>query len=243
VDQLIYSDDAPFFEAREITIEQGFWSGELRHQAKDGREIVIEGHWTLVRDGAGQPKSILAISTDITEKKKLEAQFFRAQRMESIGTLAGGIAHDLNNVLGPIIMAVDLLKLRLTDPRDYELLDLMDTSAQRGADMVKQVLHFARGIEGRRMLISPGQLVHELQRIARDTFPKSISIETDISAEAWKTSGDRTQIHQVLLNLCINARDAMPDGGRLRMSVHNLQVDEHYAAMHSDARARPLRRH
>jgi CheY-like chemotaxis protein len=131
------------------------------------------------------------------------------------------------------------LKLRITDPRDYELLELMDTSAQRGADMVKQVLHFARGIESRRILISPMELVDELQRIARDTFPKSISIETHIPEETWKTPGDRTQLHQVLLNLCINARDAMPAGGRLRMSVRNMQVDEHYASMNPEARPGP----
>ena len=208
----------------------------MLHLGKDGREITVEGRWTLVRDAGGNPKSILAINTDITEKKKLEAQFLRAQRMESIGTLAGGIAHDLNNVLGPIIMAVDLLKLRITDPRDCELLELMETSGHRGADMVKQVLHFARGIESRRVTISPAKLVGELQRIVRDTFPKSIDIEIDTPAGTWKVPGDRTQLHQVLLNLCINARDAMPEGGRLRIAVGNLQIDTHYAAMHPEAR-------
>jgi len=102
----------------------------------------------------------------------MEAQFLRAQRMESIGTLAGGIAHDLNNVLGPIIMAVDLFKLKMNDPRDLELLETVEVSAQRGADMVKQVLSFARGIEGQRILLRPIQLLKELQKIRARHLPQ-----------------------------------------------------------------------
>ena len=231
VQDLLYDSQKLYETPLKATLSRGNWIGEMTKRTKSGGEVLIESRWTLVRDEAGQPRAILAIDTDITEKKKLEAQFFRAQRMESIGTLAGGIAHDLNNVLGPIIMAVELLKLRLTDPQDCDLLELMETSGLRGADMIKQILFFARGIEGRRVLINPALLVTELQRIARDTFPKSITVEADTPEGIWNIPGDRTQLHQVLLNLCVNARDAMPRGGRLRLGLRNRQIDEHFAAM------------
>ena len=134
VQDLLYDSQKLYEAPLKATLSRGNWIGEMTKRTKSGGEVLIESRWTLVRDEAGQPRAILAIDTDITEKKKLEAQFFRAQRMESIGTLAGGIAHDLNNVLGPIIMAVDLLKLRLTDPKDCDLLELMETSGRRGAD-------------------------------------------------------------------------------------------------------------
>ena len=94
------------------SFKHGEWKGEIHQIRRDGAEIIVESRWTLVRDEQGQPKSILVINTDITEKKRMESQFLRAQRMESIGTLAGGIAHDLNNVLSPILMAIDMLQLK-----------------------------------------------------------------------------------------------------------------------------------
>ncbi len=221
--------------AMAAVLQKGEWSGELTKRTKDHRDVLIEGRWTLVRDEFGDPKSVLAIETDITEKRMLESQFLRAQRMESIGTLAGGIAHDLNNVLGPIIMAVDLLKLTMTNPKDLELLDTVEVSARRGADMVKQVLSFARGIEGERLLLQPARLLKEVQKIVRETFPKSIIVQLAVPEDVWNFLGDPTQLHQVLLNLCVNARDAMPAGGRLRLSAGNLRVDAHFAAMHPEA--------
>ncbi|MDB6152966.1 MAG: sensor hybrid histidine kinase [Chthoniobacteraceae bacterium] len=239
VQDLLYESSEPYRASLRSTLSCGGWIGELTILTKAGGEVLIEGRWTLVRDSAGNPKAILSINTDITEKKKIEAQFFRAQRMESIGTLAGGIAHDLNNVLSPIIMAVELLKARITNPRDYDLLEMIETSGQRGADMVKQVLFFARGIEGQRVLISPKHLISELERIIRDTFPKSLAVETRTAEETWNVFADRTQLHQVLLNLCVNARDAMPGGGRLRITTQNRLIDEHFAAMHAEASPGP----
>lgn len=223
-------------DAMATVLQKGAWSGELTKRTKDKRDVLIEGRWTLVRDEFGDPKSVLAIETDITEKRTLESQFLRAQRMESIGTLAGGIAHDLNNVLGPIIMAVDLLKLTMTEPKDLDLLDTVEVSARRGADMVKQVLSFARGIEGERLLLQPARLLKEVQKIVRETFPKSIVTQLSAPEDVWSFLGDPTQLHQVLLNLCVNARDAMPSGGRLRLSAGNLRIDAQYAAMHAEAR-------
>src|SRR5208282_2208736 len=123
-------------------LAKGEWVGELAKTSKDGRQIMVESRWTLVRDEAGRPQVVLVIDTDITERKRIEVQFLRSQRVESIGNLAGGIAHDLNNVLAPIIMGVGLLKADPRDARDTKILNSIEISAQRGADMVRQVLAF-----------------------------------------------------------------------------------------------------
>jgi PAS domain S-box-containing protein len=234
-EELLYERPEPYRVSLEVTLRRGDWIGEMSKRTKTGGSVLVESRWTLVRDEVGRPRAILVINTDLTEKKVLEGQVFRTQRMDSIGTLAGGIAHDLNNVLGPIIMAVDLLKLTVTDPRDLDLLETMETSGRRGADMVKQVLLFARGDEGERGLVGSGDVVKELERIVRETFPKSITIEAAAPPGTWNISGDRTQLHQVLLNLCVNARDAMPRGGSLRISARNRTIDEHFAAMCPEA--------
>jgi len=161
---------------------------------------------------------------DITEKKQLAAQFLRSQRMESIGSLAGGIAHDLNNALAPILMASEMLRTSCTDPETIRMLDVISDSAERGRDMVRQVLTFARGNESERGLVQVEPLINEMVGIARHTFPKTILIRTNITSDVWSVSGNRTQLHQVLLNLCVNARDAMARGGTLTLSVSNVHL-------------------
>ena len=196
----------------------------------------MESRWSLLRDDAGQPKAVLAINTDITEKKRLEAQYLRAQRMESIGMLAGGIAHDLNNVLAPIVMAIQLLRMRHPETGDQKLLNTIEASAQRGADLVRQVLTFARGLEGQHLLVQPKTLVRDVEKLIKETFGKSIEVMSRIDADLWPVPGDPTQLHQVLMNLCVNARDAMPHGGQLTLTARNARVDEQYAAMTPDLR-------
>ncbi len=225
-----------FDEAKRELLETGNWSGEMRQVTKDGRDISVESHWTLVRDEQRQPKSIFVINTDITEKKKLEAQFLRAQRMESIGTLAGGIAHDLNNILSPIMMALRMFQLRFTDDESHRLLAMVQKSAERGAGLVSQVLSFARGVEGERILLQPKHLIKEVAKILADTLPKSIEIEYAIAEELWAVRGDATHLHQVLMNLCVNARDAMPQGGKISIRAENVALDENYARMNLEAR-------
>jgi hypothetical protein len=216
--------------------QTGEWQGELNQVTKDGKAIVVYSRWTLVRHQDGQPKSILVVNTDITEKKLLEAQFLRAQRLESIGTLASGIAHDLNNLLAPIMMTAQLLETQLHDERSQRLLPIIVANAKRGAALVKQVLSFARGMEGTFTTLQVRHLIAEIKQIAKQTFPKSIEISSDLPPNLWTVSGDATQLHQVLMNLCVNARDAMPQGGTLRISAGNLFVDENYARMHLEAK-------
>jgi two-component system, cell cycle sensor histidine kinase and response regulator CckA len=238
VRELIFRHPSEQFEtARKIVIEKGEWIGEIHQTHRDGALLVIESRWTLVRDEKGAPRSILIINTDVTEKKGMEAQFLRAQRMESIGTLAGGIAHDLNNVLSPILMAIDMLQLRTSDESSKKWLDVLRTNAQRGGDMVRQVLSFARGVEGERVALQPKHMIKEIIKILRETLPKSIEISFHIPNDLWIVSADATQIHQVLMNLCVNARDAMPDGGSISISAENVFLDENYARMHIEAKA------
>ncbi len=236
VNELVSQDNSPRIEEIRKTVTQtGKWHGELHQVTKDGKEIFVESRWTLVRDEEGQPKSILVVNTNITQKRQLERQFLRAQRLESVGTLASGIAHDLNNVLAPIMMAVQVLETQLLDERGKRLLPILKTNAKRGAALIKQVLSFAQGIEGQHTIVQSGHLIREIKQIAQETFPKTIDICTDLPPNLWTICADATHLHQVLMNLSINARDAMPDGGILNISAKNLFVDEHYARMNIDA--------
>ena len=239
-EQLLYKQIYPEVAAARVAVlSKGEWQGELKKVTKEGNEIIVQSRWTLMRDEAGKPKAILSVNTDITENKKLEAQFLRTQRLESIGTLAGGIAHDLNNVLAPILMAVQLLEKKLPDEQSQRLLDTLETNAKRGADLVKQILSFARGIEAKRTIVQVRHLIAEIKHIAKETFPKSIEFNTDIPRDLWTLCGDATQLHQVFLNLCVNARDAMPLGGILTLAAENKFIDENYARMHLEVKVGP----
>ncbi|MFW6358546.1 MAG: response regulator [Chroococcales cyanobacterium] len=240
-DTLLYPTLVPPTERiSKILLEKGEWQGELEQQTREGRKIVVESRWTLVPSDEGTPQSTLIVNTDITEAKQLESQFLRAQRLESLGTLAGGVAHDLNNILSPILMTVQLLRMKHSDSQSQRWLATLETSAKRGADLVKQVLSFARGLEGDRTLLQVGHLILEIKQIIKQTFPKSIRIVTDLSTrELWTVSGDATQLQQVLMNLCVNARDAMPEGGKLTITAKNIWLNEAYAKTHVDAKVGP----
>ncbi|HEY0968686.1 MAG TPA: PAS domain S-box protein [Opitutaceae bacterium] len=222
-------------EAESIVLQKGSWNGELLKRTKTGARLPIESRWTLLRDDDGRPQAILSFDADITERKRLEQQFLRAQRTESIGTLAGGIAHDLNNLLTPIMVGVELLKDD-SDPDQMrqDLIRNIERSAKRGSELVKQVLSFARGVEGRRVVVQLKHIVHEVEEIARSTFPKNITLRIQLTPDLWPVVGDPTQLNQVLLNLCVNARDAMPNGGQLTLTASNAVIDEQYAVMNKE---------
>ncbi|TVQ09599.1 MAG: response regulator [Leptolyngbya sp. DLM2.Bin27] len=214
------------------------WQGELNQITKAGQKITVESRWTLVRDDDGRPKFILIVNTDVTAKKQLEAQFFRAQRLESIGTLASGIAHDLNNILTPVLTTAQLLQMKPgnLDERSLHMLKILETNARRGAEIIKQVLSFARGGEGNETVLQTGHLIREIQQIIQETFPKSIELEVDVPGDLWPVIGNATQLHQVLMNLCVNARDAMPEGGLLSLSAENLTLDRNYTRTNLEAK-------
>ncbi|MBD2566520.1 PAS domain S-box protein [Anabaena lutea] len=224
--------------ALKAVIKYGSWLGELCKVTKFGQEIIVESRWTLMFDGEGHPKSILIVDTDITDKKQLQEQFFRTQRLESIGTLAGGIAHDINNILTPILGAAQILKGKFSKNPELhqQMLTIIENNAKRGATLVKQVLSFARGFKGERTIVQLRHLIGEIIQIARHTFPKSIEFVTQISEDLSAVSGDVTQLHQVIMNLVVNARDAMPEGGILNISAQNMYIDEAYTRMHLESK-------
>lgn len=242
VTELIYRDATEFMAATAHVIAKGEWLGELEQVTKQGELLIVEARWTLVRGDDGATQSILAINTDITQRKRLEQQYLRAQRMESIGTLAGGIAHDINNVLAPVLMAIGVLRRDEHDQDRLEILSTIESSARRGADLVGQVLSFARGIGGRRIDVDLRDVLRDLAKLVRDTFPKNIDVESGVGPELWTIAADPTQIHQVLLNLCVNARDAMPHGGRLTIVAENVVLDERDAARSIEVKAGPYLR-
>jgi len=172
------------------------------------------------------PRASLSTLADITAKKLLEEKFLRTQRLEAIGTLSSVIAHDLNNILAPILLFAPFLKEKLTDPKDYELLTMIEQGAQRAANIIKQLLTFSRGIEGERGTVQTRHLLKETITIMHETFPREIEVLENIPANLWPIYADATQIHQVLMNLCVNARDAIHASGKITLTAENVTVDK-----------------
>lgn len=211
------------------------WQNEFVHHTKSGNAINVMSRWTLVRNDRGQPDYFLITNTDVTEQRKSEAHLFRAQRLESIGILAGGIAHDLNNVLSPIFMSVDMLRLRDPGPEAEKWLCMIRDSAERGAELIKQVLTFARGFGGERVTLQIRHIVKEILGVLGQTLPKNIEVRYDLPSDLDLISADPTHLHQILLNLCINARDAMAGGGLLLITAENVNVDAQLASRNPEA--------
>jgi two-component system, cell cycle sensor histidine kinase and response regulator CckA len=212
------------------------WVSEHRLLTPQGETRWVRTLASSMYSSEGQFLGYVGTVENITEKKSLEAQFLRAQRLESLGTLASGIAHDLNNILTPIIGIVQLLSLKVTnlDPQTQRLLNILNESTHRGADLVKQILSFTLGVEGKCATTQVSHLLREIHNIIRQTFPKTIELSSELPQDLWLISADATLLHQVFMNLCVNARDAMSKGGTLLISAENLVIDEHYARMNLD---------
>ncbi len=230
-------DDTQLLAAQKTFAQKDEFKIEANQTTRDNKILVVKSRWDLVRNERNQPDYFLIINTDITEQKKIEEQLLRAQRMESIGTLAGGIAHDLNNVLSPILMATDMLALNASDDDSARWLSIIRENTKRGANLIQQVLSFARGVEGKRVFVQLKHIVNDLVKVLQETFTKSITVKFNIEPELSLISADPTQIHQVLMNLCVNARDAMPAGGTLTITAKNVRLDENYAQMSLEAEA------
>ena len=238
---LVHPDDQePIREAVAVAIrDRTPYSMVHRLIRPNGEERIVQELAHIFYDDEGVPYNMIGTAHDITERRKLEQQILRSQRMESIGTLAAGIAHDLNNILAPIMMSVPLLRTDLTAEAREGIIATVETSAARGAQIVKQVLTFGRGLEGVKRPLQLGKVLQEIVGIMHGTFPKDIAVHSKVEPGLWPVVGDATQMHQVLLNLCINARDAMPDGGVLSVNVRNLMVDSSYTSMVQDITAGP----
>ncbi|QJR37880.1 hybrid sensor histidine kinase/response regulator [Gemmatimonas groenlandica] len=225
LDRLRHGDSTEHFETSRVR--------------KDGRPIEASLTVSPMRDSTGAVVGASTVARDISDRKRLERQLLQAQRLEGIGTLAGGIAHDVNNALSPIMLAVDLLRMSPQDASSRELLDAIDSNAQHSADLVRQILTFARGVEGDRIDVNVNRLVSDVERTALGTFPKEIEVRTSVADNVWRVGGDPTQLQQVLVNLCFNARDAMPTGGTLIISADNVTLDTNDAGRYLGAKVGP----
>ncbi len=214
------------------------WSGELTKVSRSGKTIIVEHRRTVLQDESGA-MTYLCIDIDITDRKNQERMSHRRQRLETIGTLAGGIAHDLNNVLTPILMGTELLALDRTPSDRQGLLRMMLASAQRGADFVKQLLSFAGGIRGERSPVRMDHLIAETRGLLEHTLSPSIQIDIRVDAACPPVLGDATELSQILMNLSINARDAMPDGGTLTIEAAYLLLNGTAEQLHPDAQPGP----
>jgi PAS domain S-box-containing protein len=231
----IHPDDASRVSvglSRSLAGGDAAWADEYRFRRADGSYAHVYDRARILRNAEGEPLRVMGGLSDVSERKRAETQMLRAQRLESIGTLAGGMAHDLNNVLAPILLSLEVLREVSPDPMALGLIDTIQHSARRGADLVAQVLSFARGVEGERAPVPVIHLVDDVRRLLLETFPKSIVVRTDVDEEVWDVHGDRTQLHQVLMNLCVNARDAMPKGGVLAITAGNRVLDDLYVEQH-----------
>jgi len=237
--EVVSWDEGTLAQAKASIDANDVWNTELRQTAQDGRVLYVATRWRLIRDENGKPNHILIINTDVTEQRLSEAHLLRAQRLESIGTLAGGIAHDLNNVLSPILMSVEMLQMEDAAGAKSRWLSMIRENAERGAALIKQVLSFARGMEGERVSVQLKHIIKDLVNVLAETLPRSIEIRFHIDPELWVITADANQIHQVLMNTCINARDAMPDGGKINIKAENVVIDENYSRMNPSSRPGP----
>ena len=221
---------ASYDESTALTIRDGSWQGQVEQMTRDGLRIFVDCRLTLVSDADGNPDAIFAVNTDITERRDYEQRQLRQERMESLGTLAGGVAHDLNNVLTPILMSVQILAKDEHDAARKDLLAIMETSVKRGAEMIQQVLSFARGVEGRRIEVDLNKLLGELLAECTEALPAHISLDLRADPGLWRTNGDPTQLLQVFVNLIYNARDAM-DTGSISISAANVNMPEPFPSI------------
>lgn len=225
-------------EALKTVLENGSWLGELRKVTRNGQPVIINSRWILMYDAAGAPKSIMTVDTDITEKKQVEMQLLRAQRLESLGTLTSAIANDLNNILSPMMTVAQLLPLKHPQlgESSLQMLKLLETNTKRGTDLVQQMQSFTRNFQSQGPIVSVSQLIQDVEQTIKAIFPKSIEIATDIASDIEMVWGDQAQLHEVLINLLVNARDAMPQGGKVRISGNNAVIDHSFTKTHIGAK-------
>lgn len=239
INALLYDDLNIFDLATDTVLKTGEFIGELKQKTKDGRHLYVHSHWTLLRDEQGQPQSVLVTNTDITGTKKLEQQFLRTQRLESIGTLASGIAHDLNNMMTPISLSAALLRTSELSSEQLEYLQTIENATQQAANLLRQVLGFVKGVEGDPRPLDLRVILKPFEELIRETFPRNIDISVALPEDLWQVSGDTTQLYQVFMNLAVNSRDAMPEGGQIIISCENKILDVQYVSIQGAAPTGP----
>lgn len=220
------SEQLQMDEVRAQVLLQNEWQGELSISHKAGHKILIDAHFTLIRDEAGAPRARLCIASDITEKRELQNRALHGQRLEGLGMLAAGIAHDLNNVLSPIMIAAPMLAKHVTTSTASHLVEMVEKSALRSAGLVRQILSFAQTNGDEITLVEVDPVMADLSHIIAETFPKSITFKSSSVPSPCAIKGNAVHLHQVLLNLCVNARDALNNKGSINLSVENLTLTD-----------------
>jgi two-component system, cell cycle sensor histidine kinase and response regulator CckA len=211
------------------------WNGEQYHLNKKGKELLVFSRWKKVEHASTKKKIILIVNTDITEKRRQEIQVLRAQRMESIAVLTGGIAHDLQNILAPVAMSINLLRDKLTDNPSMKVLDAVEESAKSGIDLVRNIITYGHGVPGERIILELSDLLDSVIAMVQQTMPANIDIERKIENKSAPVLGDANQLKQAFLNIMVNARDAMSNGGSLKIGIERVDVDENFLDKNPDA--------
>ena len=225
-----------FETALRSVLQDGKWSGETRIISATGENTELLMRWVLLHGGDGTPEAILVLSEDAAELRELKEDRLRAHRHECVGTLTGGIAHDLNNVLQPVSMFLDLLRHRLPDTESREMLDAVEANLRRATELVRQILSFSSGVRTELRAVDIPELISEVANFIRPTFPKTIHLQVSVPENISSVIGNATQLEQVLLNFSVNARDAMPNGGKLKIDASNFHVDEKFARLHTQSK-------
>jgi PAS domain S-box-containing protein len=235
LEELLHADPTKLRQATETVLSSGEWTGEVTHLHRHGHPITVDDHWTLLRDELGRPKSILTIETDITKRLLMEARLRQSQHLEAIGQLTGGVAHDFNNLLTVILGNAEMLTDKLRSNPDLRKLAEMNVSAaSRGAELTSRLLAFARRQALDPKAVDANKLLMGIHDLLRRTLPENIEIELAQGAGLWLALIDPGQLEDAVLNLCLNARDAMPSGGRLTIETANERIDQEYAAQQGD---------
>jgi PAS domain S-box-containing protein len=237
--ELLSDKQAPSLRDEVLTAlkEQRQWRGAVNHITKAGQALTVDLRLNLAPGTGGKPGSVLLLATDITQCQQEEKQRLREQRMEAASTLAGGLALELNNSLAPVLLSAQMLRSKIPDNEAQDLLGTIEAGAERSAEVLKQMLIFARGLDGERIPIEPAKLLRDVVAITREMFPRNVQVLSQVEPGIWNVKGDRAQLHQALLKLCVNSRDAMGGGGILWLRARNAQLDERSAWMHPDCKA------
>ncbi|MEA5514821.1 PAS domain S-box protein [Nodularia sp. UHCC 0506] len=237
--ELLSPEASPQLTAALPTVlKNGSWFGELRQLTRNGKQIIINSRWTLMYDAAGAPQSIMSVDTDITEKKQLEIQFQRTQRLESLGTLTSAIAHDLNNILSPMITVAQLLPLKhpQLNESSLEMLKLLETNTKRGTDLAQQIQSFTSNFQVQNSIVSVPHLMKNVEQTIKNILPKSIEININLSSDIELVQGNQTQLHEILIKLLVNTSDAMPQGGKIDISGTQVLIDQNFTKNHVNAK-------
>jgi PAS domain S-box-containing protein len=229
VGETLYAQCAPsdFQHAMQVLMRHGDYSGRMVHSAADGRKFVVHVHWILVRREDGAPRAILSVVTDLSERIALEQRLLQIQKLESLGRLTGGLAHDFNNWLTVIIGNAEELVDALQEQTELrEIARMIQMAGERGAELTRRLLAFGRRQALTPQILDAGEAIESLRPLIARSLPENIDLQLLETGRRWCVYADRAQLEAAVVNLCINARDAMPDGGKLTIQLLLAEMDE-----------------